>query len=46
MFESDVTYAEFYEILVTLTLEGESEEIALSALRLQTLLTEIYGRPM
>lgn len=46
MFESDVVYAEFYEILVTLTLEGETEEIALAALRLQSLLTEVFGRPM
>lgn len=46
MFESDLTYAEFYEILVTLTLEGETEEIALAALRLQVALTEVFGRPM
>ena len=46
MFENDQTYAEFYETLVTLSLEGESFEVCVAALRLQTLLTELYGRPM
>lgn len=46
MFENDTAYAEFYDFLVTLTLEAESFEVALAALRLQTALTELYGRPM
>lgn len=46
MFENDLAYAEFYNTLVSLSLEAENFEIALAALRLQTELKALYGEPM
>lgn len=45
MFENDTDYADFYEKLATLTLEAESFEVALAALKLQSALKETYGNP-
>ena len=45
MFENDCDYAEFFEKLADLSLEAESFEVALAALKLQTALKETYGDP-
>lgn len=46
MFETDCDYAEFYNTLVSLSLEAETFEIALAALKLQSALKEAYGEPL
>lgn len=45
MFENDLIYNEFLEFLADLSLNGETFEICLAALKLQTYLTEFYGKP-
>ena len=45
MFENDLVYKEFLEFLADLSLNADSFEIALAALRLQTELTQFYGKP-
>ena len=42
MFKDDVALSEFLEFLGDLSLEGESFEICLAALKLQSALKEIY----
>ena len=43
VFKNDVKLAEFLDILATLSLEAETFEVALAALRLQTELKSLYG---
>jgi hypothetical protein len=43
VFKNDVELAEFLEILADLSLEAETFEVALAALRLQTELKNLYG---
>lgn len=45
-FKNDSDYNDFLDFLATLSLEGETFEIALAALKLQTALTEFYGNPL
>ena len=45
MFKTDVEFNEFLEFLGDLSVNGESFEIALAALKLQTALKEYYGNP-
>jgi hypothetical protein len=42
MFENDVVLGEFLEFLGDLSIEGETFEICLAALKLQSALKEIY----
>ena len=42
MFENDVILGEFLEFLGDLSIEGETFEICLAALKLQSALKEIY----
>lgn len=46
IFENDSDYNDFLDFLATLSLDGETFEIALAALKLQTALTECYGNPL
>lgn len=43
VFVTDSDLAEFLKVLGDLSIEGETFEIALAALKLQTLLREAYG---
>jgi hypothetical protein len=45
VFKNDLEFSEFLEFLVDLSLNGETFEIALAALKLQSALTEFYGKP-
>lgn len=45
-FETDLDYIEFLDFLATLSVEGETFEICLNALKLQTALQECYGKPL
>jgi len=42
MFKSDVEFSEFLDFLADLSVNGETFEICLSALKLQTALKEFY----
>lgn len=46
VFKDDIEYKSFIEFLADLSLDGETFEIALAALKLQTALTEYYGKPL
>lgn len=43
VFESDAELSDFLDILADLTLEAETFEVALAALKLQTELKNLYG---
>lgn len=45
VFKNDLEFNEFLEFLADLSVYGETFEIALSALKLQTALKEFYGNP-
>ena len=46
IFETDLDYIEFLDFLANLSIEGETFEICLNALRHQTALQEFYGKPL
>jgi hypothetical protein len=46
MFKNDLEFSEFLDLLADLSLNGESFEICLAALKLQTYLKEFYGNPL
>lgn len=43
VFKNDAELSDFLDILATLSLEAETFEVALAALRLQTELKSLYG---
>ena len=43
LFKNDSELAEFLDFLADLSLNGETFEVCLSALKLQTALKELYG---
>jgi len=45
MFENDLIYNQFLDFLADLSLDGETFEVCLAALKLQTYLIETYGKP-
>jgi hypothetical protein len=45
VFKNDLEFNEFLEFLAELSVNGETFEIALSALKLQTALKGFYGNP-
>jgi len=45
VFKNDLDFSEFLDFLAELSVNGETFEIALSALKLQTALKEFYGNP-
>jgi hypothetical protein len=45
-FKTDSEYVEFLDFLADLSVNGETFEIALGALKLQSALKEFYGNPL
>ena len=45
VFKNDLEFIEFLDFLAELSVNGETFEIALRALKLQSTLIKVYGRP-